>query len=128
MNINIKKNFVHIDVTFEEGVSVLDGISGGGKTFLIKSIYEYCLSVGIAVLYISYENALETDLIKSACCNKILFDNADLYMTDELFRYLKSLNGTIVIVAMKHSFLFDSYDCKSYLVEYNGKDLRIENW
>ena len=130
MNINIKKNFVHIDVTFEEGVSVLDGITGEGKTFLIKSIYEYCLSVGIDVLYISYENSLETDLIKSACCNKkiILFDNADLYMTDELFRYLKSLNDTIVIVAMKHSFLFDSFDCKSYRVEYNGKDLRIENW
>ena len=42
---------------------------------MIKSIYEYCLSVGIDVLYISYENSLETDLIKSACRNKkiILF-------------------------------------------------------
>ena len=29
---------------------------------------------------------------------------------------------------MKHSFLFDSFDCKSYRVEYKGKDLWIENW
>lgn len=29
---------------------------------------------------------------------------------------------------MKHSFLFDSFDCKCYRVEYKGKDLRIENW
>lgn len=54
----------------------------------------------------------------------ILLDNADLYMTRELFEYLKS-SGKQVIISIKHTEKLGSFEnCGFYSVRYDGKIMR----
>lgn len=54
----------------------------------------------------------------------VLLDNADLYMTKELFRDLKS-SGKQVVISIKHTERLGSFEnCGFYTVDYDGKSLR----
>lgn len=128
MTMNLMSNPINVCVSFEKGVSILDGFSGEGKTFLIKLIKSYCKRTGISSIYITCDTGISAESIEKECVNKevILLDNADLYMTRKLFSYLKSLKNSIVIMSLKRSFLYDSYDCKTYLVCYDNNSITLE--
>lgn len=116
---------LHIAVT--DKIALLCDDSGTGKTFLFYMLESYLVAKGIAYKKFDY-NSENEDLewfrqgMKKA--DMLLLDNADLYMTRELFEYLKS-SGKQVIISIKHTEKLGSFEnCGFYTVVYDGKSLK----
>ena len=106
--------------------TILFGYSGTGKTFLFKALAEYFIENDINYIYIDYQGAyLALDTIKSIVCDRdfILMDNADLYMTAELYDYLKSLNNYKVI-SLKDTMPLNLENTHIMRVNYKDNSLK----
>ena len=117
---------VDFDVDFIDEINVIKGASGTGKTFLFNMLSSYCISNKIPFAFIGYRFLASGDegLIFSLCINKkiIILDNADLYLTPELFNKLRGLNATIIL-SKKHTFGLNMDDAHLYTVDYSGSSL-----
>ena len=128
MGIQFKKvsNGISCDVNFIDKLNIIKGASGTGKTFLFNVIYSYCTFSGIKCAFIDYRVVASgnTDLIFEMCKNKsiVILDNADLYLTQDLFSRIRTLDCT-VIVSKKSTFGLDMRDVHLYTVNYSGDSL-----
>lgn len=103
------------------------GYSGTGKTFALKTIYKYLVSNNTDVIYFNHKQSDYTvERIMSLCKDNkiIIMDDADLYMTPELFDYLKSNCGQ-VLISIKNIAKLTTYEkCGFYKVVYEVNILK----
>lgn len=116
---------VHFDVLFEDKVNLFSGVSGEGKTFMFKMIKTYLKVKGVFCFYICSEMLdLPLEIMKSACRGKsvIIFDNADLYLTQDLFDSVVKTADTIII-SMKSPYKLVMSDVGFYSLNYEADNL-----
>lgn len=121
-----KSNGVDFDVNFMDEINIFTDASGTGKTFLFKVLCSYCRDNDMKYAYIDY-NMIDTGdegLILSHCKNKdvIILDNADLYLTPELWNAIRNLNK-LIILSKKSTFGLNMKGVHSYTIDYNGSEL-----
>lgn len=93
-------NGVYFDVNFIDKINIIKQLSGTGKTFLFKTMNEYCKLYDISCLYCDYRFAdFSEQKIFSLCedYEMIILDNADLYLTTDLFTSLQELNKFMIV-------------------------------
>ena len=116
---------LHIDVT--DKIAILWSDSGTGKTFMFHMLESYFVTKGITYRKFDYNvEGQDIEWIKQGIekADIILLDNADLYMTRELFEYLKS-SGKQAMISIKHTEKLGSFEnCGFYTVEYDGETMR----
>lgn len=131
LKIKEKLNGVFFDVSFQDKINILRGPSGSGKTFLFNTISAYCYTKGISYAFIDYRFLASNDegLILSHCIGKdiLLFDNADLYMSSELFNEVRKLGSTI-IMSIKNTYGLNMSEARSYRVMYEGNSLKTRRF
>lgn len=93
-------NGLLIDIKLFKHITFLLGNSGTGKTFLFSVLIGYFMSNSITYGFLDFntnpDNAL--DVIKAYNnVEFILLDNADLYMTKELWEYINSAKNYFII-------------------------------
>lgn len=118
---------IHFDVKFSDKINIIRGESGTGKTFLLKTIESFCANNSIPYASIDHKflASNDVDLIYMHCINKdiILLDNADLYLTPELFNKILSLNKT-VIMSKKSIYGLNAADIHLYSIEFTESELK----
>lgn len=119
-------NGVNFDVSFIDSINVIRGSSGTGKTFLFNVISAYCAKNNITHAYIDYKTVLtgDTDLILPHCKGKdiVILDNADLYLTSDLFQSIRDL-GCTIILSKKTTFGLNMRGAHLYTIDYKGNVL-----
>lgn len=89
------------DVTFTEGVTIIKDDSGTGKSFLFDTLIGELRERGIIFKFLDYrsrENARDILLDLDSECSVVILDNADLYLTKDIFRHLKDTVKYALIV------------------------------
>lgn len=110
---------------FKDGLNILYGYSGEGKTFLFD-IVESCFqdsNIAYTRLNYNYENATVADIV--ACCRGkevLLVDNADLFFTTEMLNAVQEL-GLIIVVSMHEWEYLKFTSAGFYRVVYNDNQL-----
>ena len=120
-------NGIDFDVRFENKVNLFSGLSGEGKTFLFTVLEDYFMLNDINYQYYNSDSLRFgiRELI-SGCDGKkiIIFDNADLYLTQELLDYAVNIADTLIISMKVYCKLkFTDYDL--YEVNYNDNRLVV---
>lgn len=118
-------NGLHFSVEFKDNLSVLNDLSGTGKTFLFKVLKEYCREHDISCIYCNYEFAdYKKENIINLCKDNdiVIFDNADLYLTDEILEAVRN-PSRLVVVSIKNLFSLKIQNAGYYYVAYDGKRL-----
>lgn len=126
--IKIEENLGGIDfsIQFDDRVNLLTGHSGTGKTFMLKMMADYFMLEGVSCAFFNRKTMeLSQKAMKEACIGKdvIIFDDADLYLTQELLDYASDV-GT-VIVSMKSFYTLGFKSLGFYLVEYSENRLEV---
>lgn len=118
---------INLSINITDKVAILLDESGTGKTFMFQMLASYCVINQIPFEKFDYgsENKELSWFIQSMKnASIVIMDNADLYMTPELFEYLKSC-GKQVIISIKHEEAMTSYEnCGFYVIDYNGDTLK----
>lgn len=118
---------VHFDVSFEDRVNLFSGVSGEGKTFLFTVLKEYLTETGVS--YRHFDSTIadytEEQLI-SLCVGRkvIIFDNADLYLTQSLLDFATE-TADKVIISMKLFLRLKFRPCGTYSVRYTENRLEV---
>lgn len=126
--IDILFSGTHMIAEFQNKINLLVAGSGGGKTFLMKGIEEWCLQNNISCWRFNGDTAdISLDNIKCICRSHqvLLFDNASLYMTNELMDWLKKTNKYVIISAHKTSG-FDTRGITEYWVTFENRQITID--
>lgn len=114
------------NINFTDRINVIKGASGTGKTFLFNTLASYFVNNKIPYALIDYRFLAtgDKDLIYPHCLNKkvIILDNADLYLTKELFDKIKDSDATIIL-SKKSTFGLDMEDAHLYTIEYANSSL-----
>ena len=118
---------IKIHAKFDEGINVIYGYSGTGKTFMFEKINNYYANskdFRVALVDYNYSNKSE-ELIVEFCKNTdlVLLDNADLYLTESLVNKLRSICRCIVI-SMKNTVFFHQNEVNILSVEYKNHLIR----
>lgn len=126
-NLKINEKYNGIDVTayFDAELNILVGDSGTGKTLLINAIDLYCLNNNIKCRMCNYNDINLTDKQLLTICNDpdvILFDNADLYIRNDIIKELMNKHK-IIVMSMKDISSISTSQSEQYLVEYNNLSL-----
>lgn len=125
----IKKYYgVEFDIELNDKICLFTGNSGTGKSFAMMAIHKYLVEHGVDVLYINYKNCNYTveQIIGLCSVNKvIIMDDADLYMTQELYNYIK-LNCEQSLICLKDIYRIRRGNCGFYNIIYEGNTLRTE--
>ena len=118
---------INLSINITDSVAILLDDSGTGKTFMLEMLESYFVANGIAYKKFDYSSENEdTDWFIQGMqkANIVLLDNADLYMTKELFNYLKSSNKQ-VIMSIKHTEKLGSFEnCGFYTINYDNNNLK----
>lgn len=126
----VKQKFKGIDVEaeFKNSLSLLSGDSGTGKTLLLKAVRLYCRNNNISCQYCDYNlEGKKSNQIITLCegCDVVLFDNADLYLTDEIIHYFLN-KGSIIIFSMKNTFGISTAGSSRFFVNFKNFKLQVE--
>lgn len=118
---------INLSINITDSVAILLDDSGTGKTFMLEMLESYFVANGIAYKKFDYSSENEDTkwfIQGMQKANIVLLDNADLYMTKELFNYLKSSNKQ-VIMSVKHTEKLGSFEnCGFYTVNYDNNNLK----
>ena len=118
---------IEANVDFEDNVAIIKDNSGTGKTFLFKIIASHCAVNHIKYTLFNYNHkdvSLSTFKQGVSDADVVIMDNADLYMTPELFEYLKKC-GKQVILSIKQLHNLTTYEnCGFYKVKYVNNALK----
>lgn len=116
---------VHFDVAFEDKVNLLSGVSGERKTFLFTVLDEYFVERGVSYCHFDsrFVGYTEEQLINLCTGRKIIiFDNADLYLTQNLLDFAIGTADTVIVSMRVYCRLkFNAYNF--YAVRYNTVQL-----
>lgn len=131
MVINETVNNVNVVVNLNKRVNILYDLSGTGKTFLMSLISSYCTMHGLRYGRIAAEQGwydIDVIIALSKTCDYLMLDNADLYLTNDILREIKSNGAEHIIISMKHIEYIDEDDDTSLCkVHYDGKTITVED-
>lgn len=121
-----------VDVKFDGKLNILKGNSATGKSYLMHLIYSYIRERKNRVIgWLDYKDR-DKDIkeilnhYKSIGVSLILIDNADIFMTWELFNYLDKL-GFTTIVSLKNTLLASGVkEQKSYHVIFDKDSITLK--
>lgn len=131
----IKKHFdsgLELNMSFDSKVYVLTDNSSTGKTYLFNILRRYFEEIGVDYSVIDFKDVLRVDfsddyVVKQCQMYPIIaLDNADLYMTPDLFSRIDNLGNTILI-SIKDEFLLRPFKVQSKLHSYEEVDLFFED-
>ena len=118
---------INLSINITDSVAILLDDSGTWKTFMLEMLESYFVANGIAYKKFDYSSENEDTnwfIQGMQKANIVLLDNADLYMTKELFNYLKSSNKQ-VIMSIKHTEKLGSFEnCGFYTINYDNNNLK----
>lgn len=128
IHINEIIDSVSLKVDFSDKINILTGDSGSGKTYLMSLItYKYA-DTDLSISCFDYKLSLDKnkeDIIRVASNSDIvLLDNADLYMSRELFNILLKGKCTI-IVSIKNLYHVPLKFAGRYKVDYTGNTISV---
>jgi ABC-type ATPase involved in cell division len=119
---------INVDTEFRDRVCYLLDNSGTGKTYLFMLIYNYCKEKKIDAVYFNYLNMdfSENTIIGESNNQKIvIFDNADLYLTDNI---VEKINADLILVSIKDIEEFNVLNSGRYHVKINDKTISVKRW
>ena len=119
-------NGIHKKVSFKQGINILSGSAGSGKTLLMRMVTAYCIENNIKCYYFNSKDSKLTEKeILDICkdCDVVCFDNGDLYMTRGLLDNLRKTNK-IIILELKITFGLGVSHCPQYFVSYKNKEIK----
>lgn len=125
LSINSEFNGITFKVEFKDKINLFNGNSGEGKTFLFKMLDGYFEIEEVAYSHFDsrFANCTESQLI-SLCTSKsvIIFDNADLYLTQPLLDFAVKTADT-VIISMKNPYELSMSGTGFYSLNYESHSL-----
>lgn len=128
LNINITSDGVMVESALPQGVVILRGNSGSGKTFFMNALAAYC-ETNVIPYYMCNSQAgrfVDEAIIKSSeGCKMVLLDNADLYLTNDLLKCLRD-KVEYIIISKKQLFNIDTDNVYYALVHYENNYLTLE--
>lgn len=130
LSVNLKYQSTDVEARFSNRWNMLSGYSGTGKTFLMQAVELFCMDNSINCIYCNYRfKGYDNDQIEKACKNAevVLLDNADLYLNNELFLWLKE-TGKLLIICMKDTSKIDMENVHKYIVNYENKMVSVEEF
>ena len=98
MKIDFNYGSIDVKVDLKDKICVFYDMSGTGKTFLFTMLKSYFLDAGISFIsvdYTSYKILNGYDF--SDDTKVIILDNADLYMTGDMFSKLEKSNKLVIM-------------------------------
>jgi len=144
-------NSIHISCSLDNGVSVLTGASGSGKSLFLHALAAYLRlhHVRVALCDASFIHKSSDEIISYCKCELdidelfklfsddldskdellesptiVLLDNADLYATNELIKELRDMYDYVVMSLHRFDKL-DMTEVFSYSVRYIDSELRV---
>lgn len=121
-------NGVMFKVHFKHKINVIKGSSGTGKSFLFSELLQKCNRDNVPAVLIDYRvlTSSNVHLIEAMCKGKqvVLLDNADLYLTSELFDKIRSMDN-VIVMSKKTTFGLNMKDARQYVIEYNNDTLSV---
>lgn len=121
-------NGIDVDIDLKDGVNLLSGDSGTGKTLVMQAIELFCASNNISCTFLNYRHRnLSEDQIITSCASSriILIDNADLFITQNILNEVRDSSDCIVL-SLKDSSKIDGRNITEYLVDYGNLQLRLK--
>ena len=128
---NIQMNYsnLNVEVNLQNKVTLLWDNSGTGKTFLFSILVSYFQENNIPFSLFDYKSS-ERDILsilkQKTPKDYLLFDNADLFMTNEIWDEIKS-NSAYSIISIKS---FEDYSLEGVgicIVDFNESTLKLED-
>ena len=128
MKISINNNNpIKIDAEFSEGINVIYGYSGTGKSFMFSRINDYYANsteYKVSLIDYHYYNKAESIIIDFCRgSDLVLLDNADLYITHSLIDMLLK-ECKCIVISMKNTLFFDKNEANELSVEYINHHIR----
>ena len=117
---SFKVNTTQFDIDFTDKICVLYDNSGTGKSYLLKSLRTYAESNNIKYTFFDYkaDGMAEKEVIERIKGNElVLFNNADLYMTNNIIKAIKQ-EGVLAIMELRSVVEFDLRESGYYRVKY----------
>lgn len=125
LSINSEFSGITFKVEFKDKINLFNGNSGEGKTFMFKTLKTYLKFKGVSCLYVGNEMLdLSLEEMKLVCRGKsvIIFDKADLYLTQELLDTAIEIADTIII-SMKIPYELGMSNIGFYSLHYEADSL-----
>jgi hypothetical protein len=113
---------VNFNVSFTDRICFLRSASGSGKSLLLRAIASYCETHEISCVLVNYN--FEQDCIYQSCTGKevILLDDAELYLTQELFAAIRDL-GKMLIVVKQSTYGLDMHEAHIYRLSFEVSEI-----
>ena len=123
----IKENYcgLEVEADLKDRVCVFHDDSGEGKSFLFGLVKTFCNDHKISCTMIDSKNSdvlKKLDLTESSI---FILDNADLYMSRELFKKIKN-SSSLFLISAKYLTYMDRFLIKQYKIHYG--DIGIKAW
>ncbi len=128
ISINTSSDGVVIASDLPEGVIILRGDSGTGKTLFMGALAAYCETNAIPYYMCNSQAGrfIDEAIIKSSeGCRVLLLDNADLYLTNDLLKVLRD-KAEYIIISKKQLYNIDTDNVYYALVHYEKNYLKLE--
>lgn len=129
LEINSVVGRIKISARFADKVNILTGYSGSGKSFLLSLIERKYADSSLSVAIFDYnpatENNVEEYIRRASHNNLVLLNNADLYMTSELFEILAKGECT-VIAELKHAVAGSVENSGLYIVNFENDTIGVK--
>lgn len=125
MKIDFNYSSINISIDLLDKICVFYDMSGTGKTFLftiLKSYFQVTKTSYISIDYSNYEVLNNYDF--SGDTKVIILDNADLYMTGDMFSKLEKSNK-LVIMSIKSIKGLNQRYMGFYNVIYTKDKMRV---
>jgi DNA replication protein DnaC len=120
---------IAVEADFKDHINILFGHSGTGKSFLFSVLSNFFRRQGLACTYVNYGQVKSIEGILKGIDNLdvLMLDNADLYMSREIFSILVNCRAT-VIMSIKSMKDVRRDKVGIYRVTYLDNTLSTERW
>ena len=128
--IDVQKSGFKVSVELVSKVMILFSDSGVGKTFLFDCLRSYCITHGLKYGIMTYSlisnKGIDELRVFLSNFDVIMLNEADLYMTTELYKLLKELDA-ISLVELHRLILINDSDVKLVEVSFNENEIELRN-
>ena len=125
LEVNYRYKSINFIGKFNHKINIIFDYSGTGKTLLLKALRSHLSEEGKRVIRYSFEMPLEKVIDDY---DVMLLDNADLYLTPELFEDLKLTKALIVISMHRTLGLKLTSEVGRYVCNFDSGTVNVRGW